>query len=153
MEIGDCRVFWPYPVRRRAVQINLEGRVWERTVKDQYDAPPHYASIMSMSTWKPPSQLLPRMRRQRCKSHLALSGSPAIRKEFPIDDNRTTRSFSLVKSVDSINLRLGDDAPIETRRRRFPRFLCRVLRIGFGRNDIVKRTPVKFPKRPVISQK
>src|SRR5260370_31300373 len=49
---GDCSVFWPYPVRRRAVQINLEGRVWERTVEDQYDVPPRYASIMSMSTWK-----------------------------------------------------------------------------------------------------
>src|SRR5260370_13744090 len=49
---GIARSSGPYPVRRRAVQINLEGRVWERTVEDQFDVPSHYASIMSMSTWK-----------------------------------------------------------------------------------------------------
>jgi hypothetical protein len=57
--------------------------VWERTVKDQFDVPPHYAGIMSMSTWKSLQvncdRVLPRMRRRRCKSHLALSRSPAIR--------------------------------------------------------------------------
>jgi hypothetical protein len=52
LESGDRQVFLPYPVRRRAVQINLEGQVWGSFVKDQFDVPPHYASIMGMSTWK-----------------------------------------------------------------------------------------------------
>ena len=47
----------------------------------------------------PPSQLLPRMRRQRCKSHLALSRLPDIRKQCSNDDNRTTHSLTTVSAT------------------------------------------------------